>query len=923
MEEQSIVAPAGREWDHVKKHSFTQNEDTVQVTFTSRASMHSLFLMPEIVDHLLSFLEEDPIDALFFCEFLTNSFQTRVAMKSKLGLDFDYHPTPSYVNWLQRVSSFRDYQTLNRGNLKPIEAPTYAYDFTKVDPNAKFYEKRCELLGLPCFFRLFSEHWINLWKKNKPAPTETDALGWRNLKERGVDYFFYRFGEILGVFNININVGSNPIDFMMGDNKQSKRVRGWNCVDCLTMLDMDEAAYGYEGVPTDVMNVVANYRQQNPGVRLYEGSNPATKQMDRDYEDVCSGNYVRFPFNSRPRVNPKLRNVVKRCMTCIHRRWKLIDMYDAWGLIEENFRDVEEWQIEIPNGLLVRRMLPDSSGNMRSGLGEGEVNIPREQHIGIRGPGRYIAAITGRFLGAPKRYGAVDETAPQTVDTRFTTYSRQDIRKFSFIMRLLTLLPVRNFYVSHAFYAARLGFTDFKQIDNQSWPAYFNPFPLDISLARSSGSSYTGFHRRGRYYATGKQSYYSNISRGHSMTYFHEEDVRWIIESAKYFIGVEKPREICLSKWWSEWMERVLSKFFPPGVSDIFPGKSLLYTLDSSPQNELLQGGFNIPFSSDADSTHKHFKYLAWFGCSGSMNPDLAFWSEYNPSIVELPLTAFTPDVSHHLLVSRLIQTELRDKLYVPGVYVNEKEAEDNKLFRRHLKYYDIYMGRVEGGGWQKRIAKMLAKPLQEGRYIEILSLSDAFKRDLTSWVSKLKTKVPDLNAMRKDTTLSLQRFIERNGKKIELLTLQMGEHKVKALPNSLWKAQLARIDYFAYRSGCLINWDKEDYQKIPWERVKREYSDILFQSRVHNDLLELKREQKEESKRKRKQERKELKKNLKRVKLSISGDEGEEGAGDICNEIIDYMEKNKELCLLLGVTKEEEEEEEEEEEDGDDVLRE
>lgn len=700
-------------------------------------------------------------------------------------------------------------------------------------------------------------------------------------------------------------------------------------MDCLTLLDMDEVAYGNGtdlsiNVPRDVTDVVDKYRKMNPTVRLYDGGFAAAIPSDHDYIEACTGNHLRYPHKPKVHTDGKLRNVVRRCMTCINRRWKLIDMYDAWGLIEENFRDAKEWQIEIPNELLVRRMMPDCSVNMRSDRGTGEVGMPREEHIGLNGVSKYICTVTGRFLGFPKKYGTTDESALTMAGSHFSCFSRADSRRFCFIMRLLTLLPVRNFYVPHPFFAARLGFETYKEIDNQTRPAHFNPFPLDITVNHSPGSTYDAIKRRGRYYAAGKHLYYASVSRGHSVTYFHEEDVRWIIKTAKEFIERKKPYDICYRDWWESWMEAVLSNFFPTEAMRIYPGKSLLYILDTCPNSVLLQGGFMVPSKDSPGKAFNSFKYLGWLGCSGSMNPDLAFWKEYNPEIKELPLKAVTEEESHYMVVSGLIRTELRSRLRTPDIYVNEKEAEGNKEFERHLKFYEIYTGRRECGGLQKKIAKMLAKPVPEGKNIEILSLHDALKRRLCSWISQHKSVLPELNSMKKDTTLSFQRFLKANEAKIDAMSLTSAHgRKSKVYPNSLWKAQLTRIDYFAFQVDILIDWDKVVYHKIPWADVKEVYSEILRKTKAHNLMLVKKLEEKKNRKRKLREEKKELKRELKKIKRCTLENEKKETETADFEELYDYMKKNPALCLLLGATKEKDEEEEEEEEGDDNVLNE
>lgn len=946
MQQQQNEFTNGAQWDYVRRYEV--GEDRFE--FRSRPKYHFIFQMPEIVEHVLGFLEEDPIDALYFLEYLTVNVKTLVVhcRKGSTDVDMDNIVSASYIGWLQRMGSYRDYRNSRVGMVKALKAPIYSTenvhfnglalrcieeggfaDFTKLQPFKEFgfYEGKMTVLGMPAYFRMFTDHWTQLWKKNN---RNQSSEGWSHLRNQSVDYFFYRFGEMFEVFRLDQRFDDNPYK---NDKKPAEGVKDWHCVDCCCLLDVEVCSYNSanlyfaSGNQSDLSAVASQYQREEKADLDWVSSQGNTlndMQALGVWNSCCFNRDVKqgnCPFEAGECFCPsRRRNLVKRCLTCINRRWKLLDMYDAWGLIEENFRNVSTYAVEIPEELLVHRLLPDNLKSMSFGtkrVHEEDIKNPREQCIEYGNVKKYIGKVSKAFLITPKKYGlnAADEEEKDAIIKG--KVSRGDRVRLAFIMRLLTMLPVKNYFIPDEFYHARMGYTNFKT--KETYTAPFLPWPLNISLQFQSSIGLELKARQVRYFGSGSAHYYTRASRGHCMTYMLEEDVRWIIQNAKEHIEETKYETQTRYDFWNDWLNECTRHFFDLRLDDKIRNASkenMLKSLDNLPNFKFTQGGFPVEIRWKHDRPMP-YKYRGWFGTQGTLTPDAPFWEEYAPNRCRIPLQDHDSKTLAHMELNRRWREYVESPYQIPEFYEDfvplatpewgRRYAVDVK---RHIKMYEVYTGRKVTDGYERKMAHLGLNKLSgaEGEYTIIRAQQLGKQSSITEWMEKNRTegkRAPNLNVMRREMRPSLKKFIKDNEVTVDKMMVDDSfRRRGLTKPALIWKGQLTRIDYCAMKSKLVIDWDRADPISIDWAVIASVYNSILRKIRYHNALLDEDIKRKE----KRKRETDDAKKVLQTVL---------EKKRRKSDTIIDLIERNSSdmtfLTDFIDCLDEQEEEEEEE----------
>lgn len=934
MEARGVDTTAVQEWDYVTKYKLTGPEGPVSIHFTTRASLPIIFQMPEIVEMILPYLEEDPIDALYFAEALTTSHTTRAVCGKEKDLCIVYMDTPSYVNWLDRVGAYRNYRINNQGEEKKLKAPIYSYGETDEEyafhqfPELKewrFYENRTDYLGMPCYFKMFAHHWIKLWIKNAPVESKT-SIGWENLRAEGVDYFFYRFGETLGVFRLLENHGLNP--YKIANNGNTKSINSWACVDCLRQLDIESCSfntgkYFFKDTCQEDLILASAVKAGNGRGHYYMGSSVAPNIADLNHRSVLTGDYFR---NNTRKCNAEeycacsaqLRCIPNRCISCIHKRWELVDMYDAWGMIEESFRDTNSYKMEIPHELATFRMMPDMVDKLgkNGSIGSQLVTKTFEQRVPFNNVGKYIEEVSKWFMKAPKKYGVrVDKEEADSMINEVTKMSREDRVKLIFYMRLLTLLPLKNFFVGDEFFQERMGFKDFEEYDNAADPMPFFPWPLNMSLVIGTENAICRRMRNARSFIAGKCSFYLRNGRAHAMTYAFKEDVDWIIRKAKMFIEIPKPVEELTYNWWDRWMTSVIRKLYGfEHTANRAISSSLIKALDQTPNLKYLQGGFALEgFSRHVNP--RPFRYRGWFGCLGTLDASAPFWTEYNPHMIRQPLKydevtlkclGLCNDMQKYVSVPfrapEFYATKVVDIPVIGTRYPIE--------WKSHLKKYRNYMGRNEDEGHSARVRRMLGDlKAPKDKAFRIVPLDRMHEENVMDWALKTTVKIPDVSTMRKEITPGLKKFMEEKTKVINSMVSGDGQLcNRESTPNTVWQAQLVRLDYCAFHSGILIDWSKADPKKMRWGWIKRKYQSILRTIKYSNKRIEngtLSKETKKVIKKRRREEKKEKKSSPKKIKREEKDIEDMD-----MQEFVERISKNPALEMFLEFIEREKEKE-------------
>jgi len=887
MEEERDVRLNGPEWDYKRVHKF---EDGTTIHLTTRSNFCSVLQMPEIVMHILNFLEEDPIDAVYFMEALTTATVTRVAVKDEGGVhEIDYIKSPSYLNWLKRVGDYRNYRK-NKFNPK-ANAPTYSDD-QGIYSNClnrikdwKFYEGRMFALGAVPYYKLFANHWIDLWRSNAENNIKRESIGWKNLRDLGVDYFFYRFGETLSVFNIPDDHG--PTEYLTYENDRFV-VRDWHCVDCLRLLDVESGTYSSHdnyGKPKNNSDLITIHNDfvKTKGAKIgYIVGQPANN-VDIFNIGLLAGRQFYMNDRSCGHENGKCfcglnkRGMVKRCLGCIHKRWKLVDMFDAWGMIEESTRDLTETQMEIPEECLVPRMLPHSVAiHSKSAKNVNGLALkPSEELVKYGKVSKYISRITKWFMRVPRKYGV--EVGEMDGEIRF---SRFDRTRFTYIMRLLTMLPVKNFFVPHEYYRMRMKGEYF---DGCEYPlSSYLPWPLNIS--KSFGDKDESVTQKNmRMFAEGLSHYYVCVGMGHAMTYMMKEDVEWIIEAAKDLMRLKKPLDVTQYDWWSAWMNEVVSHLF--GLAKVGGGegkKDKIKWMDGIPNCKCLHGGLLINVGHSKNHRPRPFRYMGWFGSMGTLDPDNPFFEAYSQGNSRVPLSLLTSSEMDHLELNEKFRRFMTKANEVPTYYEEFKLQMDGELRRysttrkSHMKMFEIFVGRRDENYRKLRMERIAGKVLEEVDYT-VIGVENISLYDITSWMktfTKAGMKIPELSEMKKNATPSLIKFINNIKGKME----EEMKRRTTEGPNTLWKAQLIRLNYCLIQSKYLIDWDKTSYDSIYWRQIRSCYNRVMMAMRNAKDEAyrekEKKRKLDEAVEKLTKKEKKKKKRKIEKEKHDVDVDE-------------------------------------------------
>jgi len=655
--------------DNYNKLSFTIEGVERNVVIHTKYMYPRIFDVDLIFDNILKFLEEDPCDAAHLCQALTKMSCTTMYFAFKhpvSGITF-YNPASTHTSYqpcyVQYLKSCFEKQKLAETEGVDNDLPHY----DKIDTNMSIrlnsgflksmhststYMDSCVFRASTPFFARFSEHWCRLFASNNPDK----RMCYERILTLGVDYFMYRYAAKLNVL----------WEYRIIDNSRS--FHQYTCCDCDAPLYLEYPASENNGKEMNFLSFDKIFinKSWSDAFRVSFGTESrtfseklraTTIQPFQLYRTnaVSRGSYG-FPREKCPIEEANLsRNffemgeltrdpcfcstlkskpVPVRCISCINRRWPIVTTYEAWGMIMEELLNDSEDPVEIPLEFAHLRMLPCEVANCGTAA---KLGNPSSQKVLGRNFECWLLNCSKHFSFMPKRNGPRKVLGDQKPDMnpRSAEYNglyasmnvHRKVRVDHTAFRLLTLLPVRDFVVPRSFVNNWNGLSDDCGVQMSYRDPPHLPFPVSSQIIdtqtdkRNSDAYDRGI--RSNWNEESKLTQYLRVLRACRLAFHFKEDVEWLIESYRDF-KTNMMGSTLYSKWHS-WLDGiVLRKFFGGSIISTNGSRCQLDTLDEE-SDMLTQCGY---YTYKHDLHLRPFKYKAWLGTIGSVNPNEPFLNE-------------------------------------------------------------------------------------------------------------------------------------------------------------------------------------------------------------------------------------------------------------------------------------------------------